>query len=73
MKGHEDEIIEWCGRLPLALAILAGRVAARPRQSLATVADLPRTREELNELTDAALLDEDDNGMVVLAGMPPAG
>ncbi|GAA2654991.1 AfsR/SARP family transcriptional regulator [Paractinoplanes durhamensis] len=33
-----DEIIELCGRLPLALAILAARIAARPRLSLATVA-----------------------------------
>lgn len=33
-----DEIIELCGRLPLALAILAARIAARPRLSLVTVA-----------------------------------
>ncbi|CCH17024.1 AfsR/SARP family transcriptional regulator [Micromonospora lupini] len=33
-----DEIIELCGRLPLALAILAARIAARPRLSLATIA-----------------------------------
>ena len=33
-----DEIIELCGRLPLALAILAARMAARPRLSLADVA-----------------------------------
>lgn len=33
-----DEIIELCGRLPLALAILAARVAVRPRLSLASVA-----------------------------------
>ncbi|MEO3770682.1 BTAD domain-containing putative transcriptional regulator [Micromonospora sp. B9E7] len=36
--GILDEIIELCGRLPLALAILAGRLSARPRLSLATVA-----------------------------------
>ncbi len=36
-----DEIIELCGRLPLALAVLAARLIARPRLSLATVlADL---------------------------------
>ncbi|MEU7587778.1 BTAD domain-containing putative transcriptional regulator [Micromonospora sp. NPDC049230] len=33
-----DEIIELCGRLPLALAILAGRLSARPRLALADVA-----------------------------------
>ncbi|MFG1885766.1 BTAD domain-containing putative transcriptional regulator [Micromonospora sp. NPDC049102] len=33
-----DEIIELCGRLPLALAILAARIAARPGLSLATIA-----------------------------------
>jgi tetratricopeptide (TPR) repeat protein len=33
-----DEIIELCGRLPLALAILAARLAARPQLSFATVA-----------------------------------
>ncbi|MFI5934044.1 BTAD domain-containing putative transcriptional regulator [Actinoplanes sp. NPDC051494] len=33
-----DEIIELCGRLPLALAILAARLAARPRLSLSAVA-----------------------------------
>lgn len=33
-----DEIIELCGRLPLALAILGGRLSARPRLPLATLA-----------------------------------
>ncbi|MFI1990851.1 BTAD domain-containing putative transcriptional regulator [Actinoplanes sp. NPDC020271] len=33
-----DEIIELCGRLPLALAILAARLSVRPQLSLATVA-----------------------------------
>jgi tetratricopeptide (TPR) repeat protein len=33
-----DEIIERCGRLPLALAILAARLTARPQLSFATVA-----------------------------------
>nr|WTA65713.1 winged helix-turn-helix domain-containing protein [Micromonospora sp. NBC_00855] len=33
-----DEIIELCGRLPLALTILAARVTVRPRLSLASVA-----------------------------------
>ncbi|GAA2554508.1 BTAD domain-containing putative transcriptional regulator [Winogradskya consettensis] len=33
-----EEIIELCGRLPLALAILAGRLSARPRLSLGAVA-----------------------------------
>ncbi|WP_281179026.1 AfsR/SARP family transcriptional regulator [Actinoplanes rectilineatus] len=33
-----DEIIELCGRLPLALAILAARLSVRPKLSLATVA-----------------------------------
>ncbi|MGV9212221.1 BTAD domain-containing putative transcriptional regulator [Micromonospora sp. RB23] len=33
-----DEIIEMCGRLPLALAILAGRLSARPRLALQDVA-----------------------------------
>ena len=32
-----DEIIELCGRLPLALVVLAARLIARPRLSLATV------------------------------------
>ncbi|GIG01161.1 AfsR/SARP family transcriptional regulator [Catellatospora citrea] len=33
-----DEIIELCGRLPLALAVLAARLTARPMLSLASVA-----------------------------------
>ncbi|MEW2428742.1 BTAD domain-containing putative transcriptional regulator [Micromonospora sp. NPDC047644] len=33
-----DEIIELCGRLPLALAILGGRLSARPRLSLPALA-----------------------------------
>ncbi|MFG1918841.1 BTAD domain-containing putative transcriptional regulator [Micromonospora sp. NPDC048898] len=33
-----DEIIELCGRLPLALSILAARLSVRPQLSLATVA-----------------------------------
>jgi DNA-binding SARP family transcriptional activator len=33
-----DEIIEWCGRLPLALVILAGLIAGHPGLSLTTVA-----------------------------------
>ncbi|TQS46212.1 AfsR/SARP family transcriptional regulator [Cryptosporangium phraense] len=33
-----DEIVELCGRLPLALAALAGRLSARPRLSLEAVA-----------------------------------
>ncbi|WP_051807194.1 AfsR/SARP family transcriptional regulator [Actinoplanes subtropicus] len=33
-----DEIVELCGRFPLALAILAARLSARPRLSLAAVA-----------------------------------
>ncbi|MEV4822657.1 BTAD domain-containing putative transcriptional regulator [Micromonospora sp. NPDC049274] len=36
--GVLDEIIELCGRLPLAMAILAGRLSARPRLALADVA-----------------------------------
>ncbi|WP_433537880.1 BTAD domain-containing putative transcriptional regulator [Micromonospora sp. CA-249363] len=36
--GTADEIIELCGRLPLALAILAARIAARPGLSLTTIA-----------------------------------
>jgi DNA-binding SARP family transcriptional activator/tetratricopeptide (TPR) repeat protein len=36
--GTADEIIELCGRLPLALAILAARIAARPGLSLAAIA-----------------------------------
>ncbi|MFI5842487.1 BTAD domain-containing putative transcriptional regulator [Catenuloplanes sp. NPDC051500] len=34
-----DEIIELCGRLPSALAIVAARLAARPGLSLAAIAD----------------------------------
>ncbi|MEU8217263.1 BTAD domain-containing putative transcriptional regulator [Micromonospora taraxaci] len=33
-----DEILELCGRLPLALAILAARLSARPQLSLGSVA-----------------------------------
>ncbi|MEV4348219.1 BTAD domain-containing putative transcriptional regulator [Actinoplanes sp. NPDC049596] len=33
-----DEIVELCGRLPLALAILAARLSVRPQLSLKTVA-----------------------------------
>lgn len=33
-----DEIVDLCGRLPLALATLAGRLSARPRLPLASVA-----------------------------------
>ncbi|SNY69799.1 AfsR/SARP family transcriptional regulator [Paractinoplanes atraurantiacus] len=36
--GIVDEIIESCGRLPLAVAILAARLTARPSLSLASVA-----------------------------------
>ncbi|BCY09523.1 BTAD domain-containing putative transcriptional regulator [Actinoplanes sp. L3-i22] len=36
--GALDEIIELCGRLPLALAILAARLCVRPNLSLTTVA-----------------------------------
>ncbi len=36
--GVVDEIVELCGRLPLALATLAGRLNARPRLSPAAVA-----------------------------------
>ncbi|MGV9212206.1 BTAD domain-containing putative transcriptional regulator [Micromonospora sp. RB23] len=36
--GAAEEIIELCGRLPLALAILAARIAARPGLSLTTIA-----------------------------------
>ncbi|MEU8419432.1 BTAD domain-containing putative transcriptional regulator [Micromonospora sp. NPDC048835] len=36
--GTIDEIIELCGRLPLALAILAARLSARPHLSLGAVA-----------------------------------
>jgi tetratricopeptide (TPR) repeat protein len=37
-SGTEDEIIELCGRLPLALAILAARLTTRPQLSFANVA-----------------------------------
>ncbi|SDT18730.1 BTAD domain-containing putative transcriptional regulator [Actinoplanes derwentensis] len=124
-RGDIDEIIELCGRLPLALAVLAARLTARPALSLDSVAadlrdgarrlgvftagsgtpdprtafswsyrqlssgaarlfrllsvafgagvtagacaglsgDTPdRTRADLDELTEAALLDEHDDG-----------
>ncbi|GAA1642240.1 AfsR/SARP family transcriptional regulator [Actinoplanes couchii] len=120
-----DEIIELCGRLPLALAVLAARLSVRPKLSMATVvaelrdgarrlaafgegrgvtdprtafswsyrqlspdaarlfrllsqapvagitaeaaaslsgADLTRTRSELEELAEAALVTEQDSG-----------
>lgn len=41
-----DEIIEGCGRLPLALAILAARLSVRPKLSLTTVAAELRDGEQ---------------------------
>ncbi|MET8007594.1 AfsR/SARP family transcriptional regulator [Nonomuraea glycinis] len=49
-----DEIIELCGRLPLALAVLAARLIARPRLSPATL---------LAELRDGARRIEDFPGV----------
>ncbi|WP_166427730.1 AfsR/SARP family transcriptional regulator [Nonomuraea mesophila] len=46
-----DEIIELCARLPLALAIVAGRAVARPLSPLAALAaDLRRVRDDLGVL-----------------------
>jgi DNA-binding SARP family transcriptional activator/tetratricopeptide (TPR) repeat protein len=40
-----DEIVHWCGRLPLALAIVAGRAAAHPAFPLASLAGELRRAE----------------------------
>ncbi|TDB97245.1 AfsR/SARP family transcriptional regulator [Nonomuraea longispora] len=46
-----DEIIELCARLPLALAIVAGRAVARPLSPMAALAaDLRRVRDDLGVL-----------------------
>jgi hypothetical protein len=44
-----EEIIRWCGRLPLAVAIVSARAAAHPDFTLASVAaDLRRTQGRLD-------------------------
>jgi DNA-binding SARP family transcriptional activator len=49
--GATGELVALCGRLPLALAITAGRAAARPALPLTTfVADLRDTRRRLDAL-----------------------
>lgn len=48
-----DEIIRWCGRLPLALAMVCARAAAYPQQSLAAIAaELRQTPRSLDTVTD---------------------
>ncbi|BCY07254.1 hypothetical protein L3i22_023420 [Actinoplanes sp. L3-i22] len=52
-QARLDEIIELCGRLPLALAILAARLGARPQLSPATVAaDLRDGARRLDAFTE---------------------
>jgi tetratricopeptide (TPR) repeat protein len=51
-----EEIIRWCGRLPLALAIVSARAAAHPDFTLASVAaDLRRTQGRLDAFGAAAV------------------
>jgi DNA-binding SARP family transcriptional activator len=48
--GATDELVALCGRLPLALAITAGRAAARPELPLATFAAELRDTRRLDAL-----------------------
>lgn len=49
-----DEIISLCGRLPLAVAIVAAHAATRPALSLATISDNLRSQQNrLDALADA--------------------
>jgi DNA-binding SARP family transcriptional activator len=49
-----DEVISLCGRLPLAVAIVAAHAATRPALSLATIADNLRSQHNrLDALADA--------------------
>ncbi|MFI7142953.1 AfsR/SARP family transcriptional regulator [Streptomyces massasporeus] len=58
-----QDIVERCGRLPLAVAIAAARAAARPEQPLAQMAaELSNTRESLEGLSDDTL-DNDVSGV----------
>jgi DNA-binding SARP family transcriptional activator len=51
-----DEIIQRCGRLPLALAIVSARAAAHPGFTLASIAaDLRRTHGRLDAFSTAGL------------------
>ncbi|MGW2398044.1 ATP-binding protein [Kitasatospora sp. NPDC001664] len=50
--AHAAGLVELCGRLPLAVAVLAARLSAEPALRLRTVADeLARTRTLLDEFT----------------------
>ncbi|RKN06877.1 BTAD domain-containing putative transcriptional regulator [Streptomyces radicis] len=52
MRAQWEELVGLCGRLPLALRILAARMAARPRWSVADfIAVLRDERRRMDELT----------------------
>jgi DNA-binding SARP family transcriptional activator len=54
-----DEIIQRCGRLPLALAIVSARAAAHPSFTLASIAaDLRRTHGRLDAFSIAGVADD---------------
>jgi len=54
-----DEIIQRCGRLPLALAIVSARAAAHPSFTLASIAaDLRRTHGRLDAFSTAGVADD---------------
>ena len=51
-----DAVIRWCGRLPLAMAIVCARAAAHPEQSLADLAkELRHTPRNLDTIADEDL------------------
>jgi tetratricopeptide (TPR) repeat protein len=70
-----DRIVEWCARLPLALAVVAARAATHPRFELATVAEELRSARGSLDVFDSADLATDVRAVIswsYLQLSPPA-
>jgi DNA-binding SARP family transcriptional activator/tetratricopeptide (TPR) repeat protein len=52
--GALDELIRWCGRLPLALALICAQATAHPDQPLASIAEELRRIPRLDAVADDA-------------------